>query len=745
MKKPVNRWFTMFAFGLIFVITACQSDTEKAMIAYMTQNATGPGGSQSTQQALQATSQSLAATQTALSPETVVLAPTATLVGMTPTPTQAVQVTPTATDFSLAIQTSFLNQIGGVSYTLEVLGNRAYLGVGPRLYILDITNPAKPTKISQSDDLGAAVIEIVIDGKRAYISTMINLSVIDLTNESQPRLVFTENLLFKGIPYYWITRHEQTLYGFFSLGLVMIDISQPEQPKLAGSYPTDWEIREAVVINRANTPYLVIAGAGAHFQVLDIRQPLKPVLVGETVIDFPPDGIEPHPTLNEISVVGDMAYVSSWNSGFLIVDLSDLSSPRQRGIYTVKPQEVGVVSDGQYAYLADDLIGLRVMDVANPDQPVEVGSVMYDLAGKAVAGLGDHRGMALQDGKVYVASLNQGMAVFDGGDPKKPKLLGSYTAPAPGEISYLQLRNNWIFAIGDQVGLRIIDISDLANPVETGFVDSGNNLGWRTPQDLAVYKNFIYIADINHGFFVNEVSDQGVPRQATAYYTYDWKPRKRVIGDVEIVGSTLYLPICNAIGSSGASGAASGGTAPGKKSNSGCQLSIMDLADPVKPRIVEEMELPWHVNALAANSQKLYLVGLSNMLIMDISNPFKPVKISESTLPQEQIANRVRVNGNLLFIGYPAFTMLVMDISDPSNPTEIKMENPMMLMTVSGFDILDNRLYTKLGYILDITNPPGLPLLGMAPIWNCWDVAARSDLVVYSCLDQGIRLFGLSK
>lgn len=56
-------------------------------------------------------------------------------------PTQKVSITPEkekTSKFSLA------GQIGGVSYAVDAQGNYAYLGVGPRLYVLDISNASAP-------------------------------------------------------------------------------------------------------------------------------------------------------------------------------------------------------------------------------------------------------------------------------------------------------------------------------------------------------------------------------------------------------------------------------------------------------------------------------------------------------------------------------------------------------------------------------------------------------------------------
>jgi hypothetical protein len=51
-----------------------------------------------------------------------------------------------------------VGQIGGSSYAVAVQGDYAYLGVGPRLVVLDISDPSDPTMLGQTDVLGDVVV-----------------------------------------------------------------------------------------------------------------------------------------------------------------------------------------------------------------------------------------------------------------------------------------------------------------------------------------------------------------------------------------------------------------------------------------------------------------------------------------------------------------------------------------------------------------------------------------------------------
>ena len=64
-----------------------------------------------------------------------------------------------------------VGQIGGVNNAVAVAGNRAYLGVGPRLVVLDISDPASPLVLGQTEPFEGVVEGIAVSGGYAYVTT----------------------------------------------------------------------------------------------------------------------------------------------------------------------------------------------------------------------------------------------------------------------------------------------------------------------------------------------------------------------------------------------------------------------------------------------------------------------------------------------------------------------------------------------------------------------------------------------
>jgi hypothetical protein len=76
---------------------------------------------------------------------------------------------------------------------------------------------------------------------------------------------------------------------------------------------------------------------------------------------------------------GNYAYVADGTSGLRIVDVANPATPSEVGSYDTPGQAWAVMAAASYAYVADREAGLRIIDVANPATPSEVG--FYDTPG----------------------------------------------------------------------------------------------------------------------------------------------------------------------------------------------------------------------------------------------------------------------------------------------------------------------------------------------------------------------------
>jgi len=67
------------------------------------------------------------------------------------------------------VHVELVGQIGGSTYAVAVQGNYAYIGVGPRLFILDVSDPSRPDVVGQTSVL-PEVVGVAVSGSYAYVA-----------------------------------------------------------------------------------------------------------------------------------------------------------------------------------------------------------------------------------------------------------------------------------------------------------------------------------------------------------------------------------------------------------------------------------------------------------------------------------------------------------------------------------------------------------------------------------------------
>lgn len=71
--------------------------------------------------------------------------------------------------------------------------------------------------------------------------------------------------------------------------------------------------------------------------------------------------------------MGGYAYVATGEGGLRVVDIANPAAPVEVGALDTPGSAVDVELMGNHAYVADGVGGLRVVDVAKPAAPAEVG------------------------------------------------------------------------------------------------------------------------------------------------------------------------------------------------------------------------------------------------------------------------------------------------------------------------------------------------------------------------------------
>ncbi|MEE9553646.1 MAG: hypothetical protein V3W18_05055 [candidate division Zixibacteria bacterium] len=252
--------------------------------------------------------------------------------------------------------------------TVSVSGNHAYVSdVGVGLHIVDITEPSDPvltatylSDIEGNDGVG----DVFISGNYAYIIVRYpsRLEIVDISDPQDPIYTGSCNIddLYGSIFVYG----DHALIGGWPTGYHIADISDPVNPILVFSGETTDSVEGIFVMG----DYAYLAG-GFGLQILNISNPADPELTG----------IDDDHSLRGVYILDDYAY--SAGSGLFIFDISNPSFPSLTGSCVTGSRAYSVVVEDDFAYVADKIKGLKVVNVIDKTNPAVIGG--YNTPGES--------------------------------------------------------------------------------------------------------------------------------------------------------------------------------------------------------------------------------------------------------------------------------------------------------------------------------------------------------------------------
>lgn len=325
-----------------------------------------------------------------------------------------------------------------------------------------------------------------------------------------------------------------------SNGTVFIDVSDPNNPTYVGELmlteganPAAW--RDIKVYK--NHAFIVSDGSGSHgMQVFDLTR-LR------TVSDMPYtfeadavyDGVHSvhNIVINEDTgfayAVGSSSGGETCGGGLHMINIQDPLNPKFAGCFSdtaTGRSGTGYSHDamcivyhgpdadhqGKEICFGANETALSIADVSDKTSPVALSSASYPNVSYAHQGwiTEDHKYFYLDDEldelQGHISSTRT--MVWDVTDLDDPQLVTEYLSASKSSDHNLYIRGNYMYQSNYAAGLRVLDISDPANPIEVGYFDT-MPFGENEPGFSGSWSNYPYfesgiiiVSSMGEGMFI---------------------------------------------------------------------------------------------------------------------------------------------------------------------------------------------------------------------------------------------------
>jgi hypothetical protein len=175
-------------------------------------------------------------------------------------------------------------------------------------------------------------------------------------------------------------------------------------------------------------------------------------------------------------------------------------------------------------------------------------------------------------------------------DPANPNHISNYFKAGSVHVLDVFVSGSYAYVAMGGLGLRIVDISDPANPQEVGFSDTEG-----VAEAVQVSGSYAYLADGGDGLRIFDISDPANPHEIGFYDT----PAPGYTKDVYLSDRYAFI-----------------GDGPSSL------LLVIDVSDPANPELVGEYETPGFVWGIYITDAHAYVAnGEHGMLILQRLSP----------------------------------------------------------------------------------------------------------------------------
>jgi hypothetical protein len=584
------------------------------------------------------------------------------------------ELMPTMPPVKMETSLEVIGQAGGALTAKAIAGDLGYLAIGPRLVIVDLSNPSTAEVLGQSDLLPGLVDAILLLDHYAYL---------------------------------FISKS----------GLAVLDVSEPQQPIPVNRLPLSNDVAGAY--RRGDLIYLAERDCSQNpcsgaLRILEAADPLQPRELGKLITKDPVERIE---FRGELAVLIEKACIAeACEGGLRLVEIADPASPHEIAYLEMPERVITIEITDNYAY-AGHARGLSIFDLTDPSKPRQVGNLPANYVDDAVFG----------DGFAYLISGSYDVKLVDLTDPTRPREVRTWSfdlgfSGSPFDL-YITDHTMYIMDVFGEFGycwshLNVYDISNPEEPLQLN--DEANTLGFTCAGPMELFGSRMYIEDWDGlrfvdisqpdkprdvgrfpvvGSFYSLAAGEGYvygsnPQASGSLYAVDWRnpANPRIMGPLEsswsvgsaLSGGYLYVPAW---------------------ANGLRILDVSEPSDPAEVAALDETQLGGYANSLDVEGNYLYvLVSEQGMQVVDVSNPRgpKPMGTFNPSTPGSYVdINKISATQGTIYLAtYPgsdddqrAARLIVVDAHDPESPIQVHTSTLAEGKAVSDMLAADGYLY----------------------------------------------------
>jgi hypothetical protein len=281
------------------------------------------------------------------------------------------------------------------------------------------------------------------------------------------------------------------------------------------------------------------------------------------------------------------------------------------------------------------------------------------------------RGIAVADGRAFVAAGSAGLRIYDVSHGGDPALLGSFQTSGYAEA--VACSGTLALVADGPLGLRVIDVADPTRPTEVGSAFEG-----KQARAVAVRDHYALVAGGGAGLLVADIANPAQPVELATVHLAGHA------AGIALRGSYAYvMDSWNGIG-------------------------IVNIANPAQPSLAATYATPgWAVKGAVSGTTLAVADAYHGVRVLDISNPTQPVETGASETELGDVADvaidggsiwaadrheglrviegaavrtvfdtfarswSVALSGNYAYVAAMEWGLRIVDISDPARPQEV--------------------------------------------------------------------------